>query len=401
MRQAEHLDFPLSEYRRRYERLQESMAVDGLDALLLTSRDNVEFVAGYTSPSWRLSIRCWLIVPAGRDPVLFLHPVHEANAVATSWVDDVRLWGSGARDNLDLVSDLFRAIGVAAGKIGLELGPASVLKMTFGEYEGLRQRLAEAAFKDAEFALGRARWVKSPLEIERLAKACTITEAGHRAGFSSLAPGKTEREIITTIIGEWNRLGADDPANGTNPGYLSLQSGRVLQMTPSPTDRLIQAGDLVQVDGGAVYRGYCADIYRNAYVGDRLPDRLKRYSEATRQVLAEVVAAIKPGITSAEMCAAASKAARDLGVTHLRRKLTSATDAENIYIGHGLGFSMVEHPHINPLDKTPWVENMCGTLLVSFGDDETGYVEWEDNFTVTKNGARVLTPSPKEIWVTG
>jgi Xaa-Pro dipeptidase len=402
MREAKYLDFPIAEYRRRYECLQDSMATDGFDALLLTSRDNVEYLTGFTTPSWRLTPnRCWLAVLAGRDPVLFLHPTHEANATATSWVEDVRLWGSGGRDNLDLVSDLFRAVGAGVGKVGMELGSGTVLKMSIREYEGLRQRLPEADFVDAEYALGRARWVKSPLEIERLARACAITEAGHRAGFSALAEGRTEREIITAIIQEWNRLGADDPANGTNPGYLSFQADRVTQMTPSPTDRRIQKGDLVQVDGGAVYRGYCADIYRNAYVGSALPARLQVYSQASRQVLKAVVKAIRPGITSAEMCAVASKAARDLGVASFRRNLTTNADPENIYLGHGLGFSIIELPHINPADRTPWVENMCGTVLVSFGDEETGYVEWEDNFVVIEDGAKVLTPSPKEIWLTG
>ncbi|HCI85813.1 MAG: hypothetical protein CMH60_08010 [Myxococcales bacterium] len=42
-------------------------------------------------------------------------------------------------------------------------------------------------------------------------------------------------------------------------------------MTPSPVDRKIQLGDLIQVDAGARYRGYTTDIYRNAFIGSELP----------------------------------------------------------------------------------------------------------------------------------
>jgi hypothetical protein len=54
-----------------------------------------------------------------------------------------------------------------------------------------------------------------------------------------------------------------------------------------------------------------------------------------------------------------------------------------------------------PADETPWVEGMCGAIEIPFGDEETGYLQWEDNFVVTGNGARLLTPSPKKVWLTG
>lgn len=54
MRQATSLDFPIDEYSARYSRLQKAMAAEGLDGLLLTTRDNVEYLTGFTTPSRRL-----------------------------------------------------------------------------------------------------------------------------------------------------------------------------------------------------------------------------------------------------------------------------------------------------------------------------------------------------------
>lgn len=403
LRQATYLDFPLSEYKARYGRLQEAIAAEGLDGLLLTTRDNVEYLTGFTTPSWRLGEkRFWLVVPAGRQPALFVDMVHVVNARETTWVEDVRVWGTGGKRNLDLLADVFKEMRLDRGRTGMELGPSSALRMTPSEFTMLMDKLPRASFADADEAVGRVRMVKSPEEVARVARACEITEAGIKAGFEAIRPGKTEREILNVIVSEWLRLGADDPYYSTNGAYMALQASRVLQMTPSPVNRKIETGDLVQVDCGAVYRGYTCDMYRNAYVGDRLPPKMEEYAEGTRHVIDAIFAAVKPGVTSAALCAAGERAMRETGFEKYRRPLSNAVGSEKgIYVGHGLGFSVHEHPIIAPADETPWVEGMCGAIEIPFGDEETGYIQWEDNFVVTKDGAKLLTPSPKKIWLTG
>ena len=403
MRPATYLDFPQSEYEARYSRLQAAMTAEGLDGLLLTTRDNVEYLTGFTTPSWRIGEkRFWLVVPRGRAPVLIVDMVHVVNAREASWVDDVRVWGTGGRPNLDLLADLFSELKLGRGRIGMELGPSSVIRMTPPEFDGLRSKLRSAKFVDADEALGRVRMVKSAEEVARVAKSCEITEAGIKRGFEALKPGMTEREVANIMVAEWLRLGADDPYYGTNQSYMSLQAGRVLQMTPSPVGRVIQSGDLVQVDCGAVYRGYGCDMYRNAYVGSQLPPKIEMYAEGTRHVIDSIFAAIKPGVTSAALCAAGEKAMREIGFEKYRRPLSNAVGGEKgVYVGHGLGFSVHELPTMAPADETPWVEGMCGAIEIPFGDDEVGYLQWEYNFVVTAAGARLLTPSPKKVWLTG
>lgn len=403
MRQATYLDFPLAEYSARYARLQKAMQAEKLDALLLTTRDNVEYLTGFTTPSWRLGEkRFWLLAPAGRDPLLFVDMVHVVNARETSWVDDIRVWGTGGKANLDLVAGAFKELRISRGAAGMELGAGSVIRMTPPEFAGLMEKLPGVRFVDADEAVGRVRMVKSPEEVSRVARACEITEAGIKAGFEALQPGMTEREVANIMVTEWLRLGADDPYYGTNQSYMSLQAARVLQMTPSPVDRKIQPGDLVQVDCGAVYRGYGCDMYRNAYAGSRLPPEIEKYAEGTAHVIDAIFAAIRPGVTSAALCAAGEKAMREIGFERFRRPLSNAVGGEKgIYVGHGLGFSVHEYPTMAPADETPWVEGMCGAIEIPFGDEETGYLQWEDNFVVTGNGARLLTPSPKKVWLTG
>jgi Xaa-Pro aminopeptidase len=403
MRQTTYLDFPLAEYSARYERLQGAIASEGLDGLLLTTRDNVEYLTGFTTPSWRLGEkRFWLVVPAGREPVLFVDAVHTVNARETAWVEDVLVWGAGGRRNLDLCADVFRELKLDRGRIGMELGPSSSLRMTPSEFAGLMEKLPRATFADADEPVGRVRMVKSAEEVARITRACEITEAGIKAGFQAIRPGMREREVLNVIVSEWLRLGADDPYYSTNGAYMALQASRVLQMTPSPVDRKIEKRDLIQVDCGAVYRGYTCDMYRNAYVGDRLPPAIEKYAEGTRLIIEAVLAAVRPGVTSAALCAVGERATREIGFEKYRRPLSNAVGNEKgVYMGHGLGFSVHEYPAIAPADETPWVEGMCGAIEIPFGDEENGYLQWEDNFVVVKDGAKLLTPFPKEVWLTG
>lgn len=403
MHKARFLDFDLPTYKSRLGRLEAALTDAGLDGALLTTRDNVEYLTGFTTPSWRLGEkRFWFVVSPGCEPVLFVDMVHEVNAKETTWVDDLRIWGTGGLDNLAMVKAAFEELGLGRGRVGMELGPASFARITVVEFDRLQQLLPDVRFVDADETVGRVRMVKTAEEIARIAKACEITEAGIKAGFSSARPGMTERELLQRVVSEWLRLGADDPYFSTNCGYAALQAGRVLQMTPSPVDRKIETGDLIQLDCGAIYHGYTCDMYRNAYVGTRLPPVIEKYAQGTRHVIDSIFAAVKPGVLSSELCAAGERAIREIGFEKYRRPLSNAVGGEKgIYVGHGLGFSVHEYPTMAPGDQTPWVEGMCGAIEIPFGDGENGYVQWEDDFVVTNNGARLLTPSPKEIWLTG
>jgi len=402
MRDAEYLDFPLAEYKRRYDRVQHAIQSAALDAVLLTTRENVEWLCGFTTVSWRLvEKRFWLLVPAGRDPVLFVDGVHVVNAEKTTWVDDVREWGTGGKDNTTLFADAVGELGLRNATVGAELGPVSQIRMSFAEFDAIRAALPNVTFTDAEEPLARAQMIRSPLEVERFARACEITEAGIAAAFSFARAGVTEREILNVMVGEWLRLGADTAYNSTNHGYICVQVGRHLQMSASPTNRKLENGDFIHVDGGAVYRGYGTDIVRNASVGQPPSEEVQRLAEGTRRVVERTEAAIKPGITSAGIWDACDRATREIGFQKHRRRLTNAVgEAATGYCGHAVAFQVHEFPAIAPGVDTEWVEGMCGAIEVIFGDDETGYVQWEDNFTVTAEGARILTPSPKTIWVT-
>jgi Xaa-Pro dipeptidase len=403
MRHGIYLDFPLDEYRVRLERLRQCMAEVRLDALLLTSRDNVEYLTGFTTVSWRVpDKRFWLVLPLEGDAALTVDPMHMSNAEATTWVDDIRVWGADGRSAVDHVIDIILDRRLERATLGMELATALQLHMSHRELAEIMRRLSNVTYVDGSHTVARARMIKSPMEIKRIVRACEITCIGVQAGFDTVRVGMTEHELLNIVVGAWLKCGADTAYTSTNHGYLAIQASRVRQMTPSPVERKIEAGDLIQLDGGACYRGYSADIYRNAMVGVAPPARLQEYAEGCRHIQENTVAAIKPGMTSSEIVAVAERLMRETGLQKRRRVLMDAISAEKgSMIGHGIGFTLHELPFIVPGDDTIWTEGMCGALEIAFGDEEVGYIEWEDNFLVTRDGCQVLTPLERRLRVVG
>jgi Xaa-Pro dipeptidase len=340
------------------------------------------------------------VVPCEGEPLLTVDTIHESNAEYMTWIEDIRLWGAGGKTNMDRLVEMFQDLKLKRAVVGAELGPKVRLHMSILDYEEMRRRLPDVTFVNAESVLGEWQMVKSPLEIERIRKACEITCHSIAEGFKAARPGMTERELIAIIVCEMLKQGAEDPINATNRGSLALQADRVCQVNPSPVDRPIQEGDVIRVDGGAVYRSYCADMSRNAIVGRELSKELQRAQEACSYVLDETLNAIKPGVTSAEICAAAEKALHGVGFADKRRHCMDRVSVEKgSMIGHGLGFQHPEAPYICPSDETVWVEGMVGAIEFGLGTIETGFSDLEDDFLVTEDGCEILTPLQRNIWV--
>ena len=400
MREARDLDFPLPEYRRRLERIQALLDDGPLDGLFLTMRDQVEYLSGFRVVSLRLLGKSfWLVVPRGAEPVLIVDSIHEVNAERTSCLEDVRIWGPGGRTAVDHLVEVFRENGLEHAAVGMELGSGLRVNMCQNDYEEIRSRLPRVRFADCGELLGRWKMVKSPGELERIREACKITSSSLEKVFPSIGPGMTEGEILARIVSDMLARGAETIYNSTNLAHIALQVDRTDQVNPSPILRRGGTGDWVRFDGGAVYRGYCSDISRNTVIGGPPSAPLARAYEACVQVLDAAAGAVRAGVTSAEVCAAAEEEVRRLGYESRRRRtMDRISVAKGHMIGHGMGLSHHELPFICPADETVWEEGMVVALEIGLGEQEYGFSDLEDNYLVTADGCERLSPCPRNLW---
>jgi Xaa-Pro aminopeptidase len=90
------LKFSRAEYSARLDKLRALMDEHGLDAVVVTNHQNVNYFSGITSilagiPGGYGTVRPLIVVlPKDRDPTVIVQFTDEGNAKANSWITDVR-----------------------------------------------------------------------------------------------------------------------------------------------------------------------------------------------------------------------------------------------------------------------------------------------------------------------
>src|SRR5579859_6001663 len=146
-----------------------------------------------------------------------------------------------------------------------------------------------------------------------------------------------------------------------------------------PGKRVLEEGDIVGVDIGAFYKGYCGDSARTFAVG-KVSAEIKKLLEVTFESLNQGI----------EQCRAGNRIS-DIG--HAVQKYVEANGYTVVkdYVGHGIGQAMHEEPQVpnygKPHQGPKLVAGMCLALepMVNIGAEEVRVLE--DGWTVvTKDG---------------
>ena len=223
---------------------------------------------------------------------------------------------------------------------------------------------------------------KQPEELEYLRAAQAITDQALKEVLPLIRPGVTEREIAAELTYRQLRLGAEgnsfDPIVVTG-AHSSMPHG-------VPDDRKVQAGDFVTMDFGCLKGGYCSDMTRTVAVGSATEEMKTVYNIVLQAQLAGIAIA-KAGVNGAEI----DGAARDLIAAH------GYGDYFGHSFGHSLGLYIHESPNCAPNNTQPMPEHaVCSAEPGIYLPGRFG-VRIEDVMHLTKDGAEVLTQSPKEL----
>lgn len=256
--------------------------------------------------------------------------------------------------------------------------------MTEATYRRCSEKLKNIEFIPSSKSIERQRMIKSNEELDYIARAEQIGVDAFRHVLNIIKPGVTEREIAAELEYYMKNNGAD----GTSFDTIVLSGVRNALPHGMPSDKEIKSGELVLMDFGCKYRGYCSDMTRTVAVGD--PDsELKEIYRIVKEAQQIGLNTIKKGITGREADAAARACIENNGYgSYFGHSL-----------GHGVGLMIHELPNLSPKSDTILENNMvvsCEPGIYIYGK---GGVRIEDLVVVKDDGIKNLTCLEKDLLI--
>lgn len=379
--------FALEEYEARLARAQQAMHQRDLDAVVVTTPQNVRYFTGFATTFWESPTRPWfIVVPRTGSPSAVI-PEIGAAGMALTWIDDIRTWQAPQPedDGVSLMASVLGALPRQSGNIGWEMGRESVIRMPIADFDKLRDACTGLTFVDGSPLIWNLRMVKSAEEIARIRTACTIACDAFDQLPAQLSAGQSEHDAAAAYRILLASHGADSVP------FLSVCSGEAGygQIIVGPTERKLGSGDVLFMDVGATWDGYFCDFDRNFSFGEPNED-VKRAHDALWRSTEAGMAAVKPGATMEDLFHAMSRVIDEEGYA-------PPTTGR---LGHGLGLHLTEPPSHMPGDRTAIEENMVLTIEPGLEYAPGKMLVHEEDIVVRPDGAELLTRrAPREMVV--
>ncbi len=335
-----------------------------LEGIIISNPNNIRYLTGLSEEG------ILIIAPKENIFVTDSRYIESVNKKLT--IDDEIV----AYDSRNLNKYDYEAIFMNTENVGFE-----EKYVTYENYKKYLQTY-QVNFVETEGLVENQRIIKDEEEIKNIKEACSITDKAFEYIIRNIKTGMTEKEIAFEIEKFMIFNGADDLAfdiivafgeNTSMPHY-------------SPTDRIIQKGDIIQFDIGCKYNGYCSDMSRVVFV-EEVKEEYKEIYNFVLQEQKRLSEALKDG--------ANIKTVIKDRETEYRLKNYEIMHA----FGHGVGLDIHELPLLKSNQDNILKENSVIAIEPGVYIPGKFGIRIEDTYLVGKNFCESITKSKKECTV--
>lgn len=278
---------------------------------------------------------------------------------------------------------IFKQVAAVVERLGLSrLGFEQTI--TYESYTTLSRYIQAASLVPIKGLVEQIRLIKDENEIETIAAAAKIADDAFHHITSFIRPGITELDVANELEFFMRKCGA------TSSSFdIIVASGKRSALPHGvASEKVIEKGDLVTMDYGALYKGYCSDITRTVAV-DHIDDEKRQIYETVLTAQKKGVAGIKPNMTGKEVDALTRDYITEKGYGSYFGHST----------GHGIGLEVHEGPTLSVRSETVLQPGMIVTIEPGIYISNVGGVRIEDDVLITKEGGKTLTHAPKELLI--
>ena len=251
---------------------------------------------------------------------------------------------------------------------------------SYTEQQALAAALPDVSWKNVN--LVALRQVKLPEEMQKIRRAIAISGEAFEQLLPHIRAGRTEMDLAAELEYNMKKLGSEKPSFDT----IAASGVRSALPHGKASGKVVEKGDFLTFDFGAVFEGYCSDITRTVVIGKAAPWQKEIYDVVLRaNLLGEEV--LRPGLTGIEV----DGRVRD----YISSRGYGAYFGHGL--GHGVGLDIHEKPVLNKSNNAPLPAGAVVTIEPGVYLPGRGGVRIEDTVLVTGTGCEKLTSVDKAL----
>lgn len=226
------------------------------------------------------------------------------------------------------------------------------------------------------------RAIKEEAEVEKIAAAAGIADQALQQLLPLIKPGIREDDIALELEYRLRKAGSQK-----NPFDIIVASGSRSALPHGlATPKIIEEGELITIDFGAVSEGYCSDMTRTFLIGEP--------SKKQREIYNLVLEAQKLALDNLQVGKSCSK------IDELARGYFQKYGYASCFghgLGHGVGLEVHELPTLSPKGNMILEEGMVFTVEPGLYIRGWGGVRIEDLVVLRNSGSEILTSTSKQL----
>ncbi|GIN71480.1 peptidase M24 [Bacillus sp. J14TS2] len=351
----------LEKIRKQLEKLQ-------IDGMFISKPENVRYLTNFTGTSG--------VVIVSRTKAIFLTDFRydkQAHEQITGY--EIIICGQSA-SMMDTIVQLVKREEMR--KLGFESS-----YVTYDFYLQLKEEVNVELYPTTN-VVESLRLIKTEREVGKLRKAASIADLAFDHILDFIRPGVTEIDVANELEFYMRKNGAT-----SNSSMIIVASGfRSALPHGVASEKVIEKGDMVTLDFGALYEGYRSDMTRTVAVGEPDP-KLKEIYQIVLDALLQCTAVIEHGMPAKQ----ADAIVRDF------IELQGYGEYFGHGAGHGIGLMIHEDPFLSPKSAQVIQSGMVITVEPGIYLPNLGGVRIEDDLFIKQNGNEILTKSPRELMI--
>lgn len=354
-------------FEKRIKKLRK-LAGGAVQGVLITNPEDVHYLCGFTGTEGMLLL-------AGNSSFFLTDGRYTTQAHEQVYAGRIITFK-------DKIKELARLVK----KCGLDTLGFESRQMTVAQLRDIEKALAGVRLVPRPDAFDDLRMIKDAGEIKLLARAAEIAAASLAETLPCITTGISELDIAAELEYRMRKKG------GAGAAFPTIVASGVRSAMPhgAASAKLLAGGELLIIDYGVVYEGYCSDETCTFVLGEPTKKQRRIY-DTVKTAHDRAISALAPGKHLKEVDAAARACIADHG---LGKRFCHGT-------GHGLGLCVHEQPAVSSRSKSTAQKGMVITIEPGIYLPGWGGVRIEDTVVVTATGCSIITRTDKSLQVIG